>query len=211
MLALGVRYPAQLAKLTGEQLDKVRSDYWQRVARKVALQPGQRLIDKNPLNLLRLPIIRRLFPNAHVLLAVRHPCDVILSCFMQHFRAPDFALLCRDIPTLSAGYRKSFGFWYAQQAILQARVMEIRYESFVDSFATQVRDIFEFIEVPWDESVLQPGKRAMEKRFISTPSYSQVVQPVSTRAVGRWRNYQQHFQSSLPILRPLLEKWGYDA
>ena len=211
VLALGVRYPAQLAKISSEQLDKVRKDYWQRVARKVSLKPGQRLIDKNPLNLLRLPIIRRLFPNAHVLLAVRHPCDVILSCFMQHFRAPDFALLCRDIPTLSAGYLKSFGFWYAQQAILQARVMEIRYESFVDSFATHVRDIFEFIEVPWDESVLQPGKRAMEKRFISTPSYSQVVQPVNTRAVGRWRNYQSHFQSSLPILRPLVDKWGYDV
>jgi hypothetical protein len=156
-------------------------------------------------------MIRRLFPNAHVLLAIRHPCDVILSCFMQHFRAPDFALLCQDIPTLSRGYRKSFDFWYAQQAIVQARVLELRYESFVESFASHTRQVFDFIEVPWDDSVLQPGKRAMEKRFISTPSYSQVVQPVTSKAVGRWRGYQQHFEASLPILRPYLDKWGYDA
>lgn len=211
ILALGIRYPAQLARLSAAQLNEVRDKYWQRVRRKVKLEPGQRLIDKNPLNLLRLPAIRRLFPNAHILLAVRHPCDVIFSCFMQHFRAPDFALLCRDLPTLSGGYRKSFDFWYAQQNILRARAMEVRYETFVDAFADQARDIFEFIEVPWDDVVLQPGKRAMEKRFISTPSYSQVVQPVTTKAVGRWHRYERHFQSSLPILRPYLEKWGYEG
>ena len=37
---------------------------------------------------------------------MRHPFDVLLSCYMQHFRAPDFALLCSDLPTLAGGYRR---------------------------------------------------------------------------------------------------------
>ena len=96
----GVQYPERLAALTHEQLDRARQHYWSLVASRVRLEPGQRLLDKNPLNILRLPAIRRLFPNSPIVLAIRHPCDVMLSCYMQHFRA-EFGWLCRDLETLA--------------------------------------------------------------------------------------------------------------
>ena len=105
--SLGLAYPADLGKLTSSQRQSLRADYWKRVDRKVQLKVGQRLVDKNPFNLLRLPIIRRLFPHARTVLIVRHPCDVVLSCFQQHFRAPDLAMLCRDLASLAAAYRLS--------------------------------------------------------------------------------------------------------
>jgi hypothetical protein len=209
MLSEEVRYPGELAALTQAQLERIRRAYWAKAARRVERAPGQRLIDKNPLNVLRLPVIKRLFPNAKVIFAIRHPCDVILSCFMQHFRAPDFALLCKDIPSLAAAYRRIFDFWHSQQALLQADVLELRYEQFVEDFEPTARRVFDFLELPWDEAVLSPAKRAHEKQFISTPSYSQVVQPINARAVGRWRNYQAHFTASLPVLMPYLERWDY--
>jgi thioredoxin-like negative regulator of GroEL len=209
LIAQGVRYPIELGKLSNVQIERVRDRYWENVRRRVHLEPGQRLVDKNPLNLLRLAAIKRLFPNAKVILAIRHPCDVLLSCFMQHFRAPDFALLCQDLPTLAAGYRRAFDFWYAQQHLLRAEVLELRYETFVDSFAEQAHRVIEFLDIPWDAAVLKPGTRAHEKRFISTPSYSQVVQPVSTKAVGRWQHYREHFDAVLPVLEPYFQRWGY--
>jgi len=211
VLALGVRYPAELARVTPTQLDEVRSRYWAQVRRKLSLEPHQRLIDKNPLNLLRLPLIARLFPHAKVILAVRHPCDVVLSCFMQHFRAPDFAQLCQDLPTLCAGYRRAFDFWYAQQTLLRADVLELRYETFVANFEAEMRRIIDFLHLTWNDAVLEPGRRAEEKRFISTPSYSQVVQPVTARAVGRWLPYRAQFAAALPALQPYLRRWDYDA
>jgi tetratricopeptide (TPR) repeat protein len=207
--ATGCSYPDGLAAMTAEQLAEVRARYWQRVARKLRLAPGQRLVDKNPLNLLRLPLIQRLFPNAHVLVAVRHPCDVILSNFQQHFRAPEFALLCRSLPSIAAGYRKAFEFWYQQQALLAPHSREVRYEQLVADFEPQVRDIVSFLGLPWDDAVAAPGKRATEKKFVSTPSYSQVVQPVTTKAVDRWHNYRGHFDEVLPIVAPLLARWSY--
>lgn len=163
------------------------------------------------MNVFRLPVIKRLFPNAKVILAIRHPCDVILSCFMQHFRAPDFALLCQDIPTLAGAYRRTFDFWHSQQELLQADVLELRYEHFVDDFELNVRRVFDFLELPWDPAVLSPAQRAHEKQFISTPSYSQVIQPIHGRSIGRWRNYQAHFTTSLPLLMPYLERWDYTS
>jgi hypothetical protein len=211
LMSQGVRYPAGLARAGDTHLAAARSKYWDRVHRKLQLGPGQRLVDKNPLNLLRLPAIRRLFPKAHILLAVRHPFDVLLSCYMQHFTAPDFALLCVNLPTLARAYRRSFDFWFEQAALLRPAVHEVTYESLVADFDVQVRKIAEFLELPWNEAMLEPGRHAEAKGYISTPSYAQVVQPVNSKAVGRWRPYGAHFTALSPQLQPYFERWGYSA
>jgi hypothetical protein len=130
---------------------------------------------------------------------------------MQHFRAPDFAMLCSEMPSLTLGYRKTFDFWYDQVALLNPRVLEVRYESFVSDFGVQVRRIAEFLELPWDPAMLEPGERARSKGYISTPSYSQVVQPVTQKAVGRWHAYRKYLEPALPVLAPYLQRWGYDG
>jgi tetratricopeptide (TPR) repeat protein len=206
-----VPYPDGLANLTPADLNAVRAAYWQSVAQHVQLAPGCRLVDKNPLNILRLPVIHRLFPHARILLAVRHPCDVLLSCYAQAFRAPDFALVCADLPTLATGYLRTFDAWYRDQAVLGATVREVRYEALVADFEIQVRAISDFLDLPWDERMLSPSAQARAKGFISTPSYSQVVQPVSGRSVGRWRAYRRHFVPILARLQPYLSRWSYEA
>ncbi len=209
LVSAGARYPGQMSQLGAAELERVRERYWEQVSRKLRLQPGQRLVDKNPLNLLRLPAIHRVFPHAHILLAIRHPCDVMLSCYMQHFRAPDFALMCRDLPTLGAGFQRAFDFWYQQQAMLATNARELRYEQYVADFGAQSRGIIEFLGLPWNDAVLEPGIQALRKGFISTPSYTQVVQPINERSVGRWQRYQQHFTGALPAVQPYLERWDY--
>ena len=208
-IACGVRYPAELGRLSAAQLQDIRGHYWSQVRGKVELQPGQRLVDKNPLNMMRLPLIRRLFPQARTVLAVRHPCDTLLSCFQQQFRAPDLALICRDLPTLATNYRTAFDFWYAQLPLLGAATLELRYEMLVADFASEVRKLAEFLMLPWNEALLAPGEHARAKGYISTPSYSQVVQPINRKSVGRWKRYEKHFKDALPILMPYVQRWGY--
>ena len=211
MVAEGVSYPERMAGLTPAQLDSIRAKYWERVRRKVTLEPGQRLVDKNPLNILRLPVIRRLFPNAPLILAVRHPCDVMLSCFMQHFRTPDFAFLCSDLQSLAVGYSRTFDFWYQQKELLKPKSLELRYETFAENFAAETRAILEFLALPWNDAVLRPQDTARDKRFISTPSYSQVIEPVSNKSVGRWHSYERGLSPVLPIIEPYLRRWGYEG
>lgn len=202
-------YPEALGRMSPQQLEDMRHAYWQLTRQKVQLGAGQRLIDKNPLNLLRLPAIRRLFPDAPVLLAIRHPCDVVLSCFMQHFTAPEFAVLCRDLSTLAHGFKQAFDFWYQEAALLSPKVREIRYETFVADFDAQVRELSAFLELPFDAAMLAPAEHARRRGFIATPSYSQVVQPVNRSSIDRWRRYEAHFAAVLPILQPYLQRWNY--
>jgi Flp pilus assembly protein TadD len=202
-------YPAGLGQMSQVRLQEVRAKYWQRVQRRVQLAPGRRLLDKNPMNMAALPAIQRLFPNARILLALRHPCDVLMSCYMQHFRAPDFALLCNDLPTLARGHRHAFDYWYQQAQLLAPNYLEVRYESLVGDFAAEMQRILEFLGLPWHEDVLEPARRARHKGFISTPSYSQVVQPVHTSSIGRWRPYADCFGQALSDLRKYLCRWEY--
>jgi hypothetical protein len=205
----GIGYPVKLGSLTAQDLDGIRARYWGRAQKKVSLLAGERLVDKNPLNMLLLPLIRRLFPNACIIVAIRHPCDVLLSCFLQDFRAPELALLCRDLTTLANAYSRTFGFWYSQWPLLRPRSYELRYEELAADFAAAVGKVCEFLQLPWHEAVLAPGERARAKGFISTPSYSQVLEPVNTRSVGRWKHYERHFSAVLPILMPWIERFGY--
>jgi hypothetical protein len=115
------------ARCIAEVLDRVRARYWERVAKKVKLAPGERLVDKNPLNILRLPVIRRVFPNARILLAVRHPCDVILSCYMQQFRRP-ISRCCAKHRVARAGFPPHVRLLVRQSALLGPAVHELKYE-----------------------------------------------------------------------------------
>ena len=202
-------YPEGLAQLDAEQCAQLRALYWRQADRTVARPPGVRLVDKNPLNLLRLPMIARLFPEAPILLALRHPCDVILSCYMQNFRSPAFALVCATLDSLAQGYANAMRFWIRHAALMRPRVLELRYEDLLDDLPRQLARVAEFLEVADPAPMLGFAAHARRKGFISTPSYAQVVQAPNKNAVGRWRRYAPWFEPLLPRLQPLLAQWGY--
>jgi Flp pilus assembly protein TadD len=205
----GIGYPAELSKLSSRDLNDIRACYWDAVRNRVPLAPNRRLVDKNPMNMVLLPVIRRLFPNAPLILAIRHPCDTVLSCFLQHFRS-DLALLGSDLTTLARSYSRAFCFWYSQWHLLRPNTHELKYEQLTAHFATEVDRLCAFLQLPRHEAMLAPGEHARAKGFISTPSYAQVLEPVSNRSVGRWKHYERHFDSeALALLMPWIERWGY--
>jgi signal transduction histidine kinase len=56
---------------------------------------------------------------------------------MQQFRAPDFALLCRSIDSLALGFRRTFDYWYSQNALLAA---DRRKDEFLATLAHELRN-----------------------------------------------------------------------
>lgn len=205
----GLKYPAELGKLSGSDLSDIRGLYWDAVRHRMPLAPGRRLVDKNPMSMVLLPLIRRLFPDAPIILAIRHPCDTVLSCFLQNFPS-DLALLGGDLPTLARSYARAFGFWYSQAALLRPTTHELKYERLTADFGTEVDRLCEFLQLPRHEAMNAPGEHARAKGFISTPSYAQVIEPVSSASVGRWKHYREHFRGeALALLMPWIERWGY--
>lgn len=205
----GLKYPDELGKLTPSQCAAMRAIYRERVARHLRWGDGVQLVDKNPLNLIRLPLIRRLYPQARIILALRHPADVVLSNYMQNFRSPAFVAMCETLHSTSVGYDTAMGFWCDQHAVLGGNVFESRYETLVKDLPGQARRLLEFLGLPWDDALLAPHAHAAARGYISTPSYTQVMEPVNTRAVERWRPYEQWLEPCKPLLQPYVDRWNY--
>jgi tetratricopeptide (TPR) repeat protein len=207
----GQRYPDDLANLTGAEAEQLRAVYFRMVGR-VLPDLGQHwLVDKNPLNMLCLPMIMRLFPQARIILCLRHPCDVLLSCSMQPFRSPAFMVLCSSLQRLARGYVQAFEQWYRQVDIFRPRVFEWRYESVVSDPGDHLARLATFLEVADASPMMRFAEHARNKRFISTPSYAQVTRGIHPGAIDRWRGYRDRFEPVLPLLRPLIDRLGYRA
>ncbi|TAN03783.1 MAG: tetratricopeptide repeat protein [Rhodanobacteraceae bacterium] len=209
MQAAGQRYPGDLATLTESDAEQLRAVYW-RLVRHVLPDLGQhRLVDKNPLNMLCLPMILRLFPEARIILCLRHPCDVLLSCSMQPFRSPAFMVLCSSLERLARGYSDAFEQCFGHLSVFAPNVLTWRYETVVDDFEGYVARLGDYLAVADASPFAGFAAHARARRFISTPSYARVTQPVSNSAVGRWKHYREWFEPVLPILQPWIERFGY--
>ncbi len=211
MNRFGLAYPEELDRIDEAMIGELRATYWGLTAKVAPLAPGQRLVDKNPLNMLRLPMIHRLFPRAKIILCLRHPCDVLMSNYMQSFRSPAFAVLCSSLERLARGYVNAMRSWIHHADLLQPDLLIWRYEAALDDFGGHVHRLGEFLELDDASPLQQFHEHAKNKGFISTPSYHQLVQPPNKNALGRWRRYQAHFGEAVRTLQPMLEYWGYDA
>lgn len=204
-------YPDNLDRLNPADLQGLREVYWKCVEGVLDLRAGERLVDKNPLNILRLPIIHRIFPNARIILALRHPCDVLLSNYMQCFTAPAYQVLCSSFERLARGYAESMDFWTEHARLFNANILELRYEDMLDDFDASLERIANHLGLEDRNALRGFQEHARAKGFISTPSYAQVVEPLNKKAVGRWHRYRDVLAPVLPVLKPAMERWGYDV
>ncbi|HEV2538271.1 MAG TPA: sulfotransferase [Frateuria sp.] len=209
MELVGQHYPADLAGLTEAEAGQLRAAYFRMVGRVLPDLGPRRLVDKNPLNMLCLPMIMRLFPQARIILCLRHPCDVLLSCSMQPFRSPAFMVLCSSLQRLARGYVQAFEQWHRQVEVFGPRVLEWRYESVVGDLDGHLARLGAFLEIGDASPMARFADHARNKRFISTPSYAQVTQGIHPGAVGRWQGYREQFEPVLPLLQPLMDRLGY--
>lgn len=209
MQLAGQSYPEDLERLTQQDADQLRAVYAALAHKVIPDIGGRRLVDKNPLNMLCLPMIARLFPAARIILCLRHPCDVLLSCYMLPFRSPPFMVLCSSLRRLAEGYAQAFEQWQRHVEVFAPQLLEWRYEDVVGDFDGHVARLGRFLAIDDPAPMARYAEHARGKAFISTPSYAQVTTGIHARAVGRWQAYREHFEPVLPLLRPVIERLGY--
>jgi tetratricopeptide (TPR) repeat protein len=199
------------ADLPGREIERLRALYWQRVRSGGASEPRTRVfVDKQPLNAALLPLIHRLFPAARIILALRDPRDVVLSCYQQRFgmNAAMYQLLRLD--TATAYYDAVMRLVEVSRGKLSLHLHAVKYEDVVTRFEATTRDVLAFLDLEWDERVRGYADTARQ-RTIATPSAAQVVRPLYASARGKWRNYRKYLEPWLPTLTPWVEHFGYGA
>jgi tetratricopeptide (TPR) repeat protein len=206
--------PVELSVLeaaSAESLRQSRENYFRFIELCLGQPIGRRLlIDKNPV-LTLLPLgFERVFPEMKLLMALRDPRDVCMSCFMQNFtplnqRHAAFLNLKDTVEE----YVEDMNIWRTLAPMIPGRYLEVRYEDIVDDLESVARKTLDYLGVPWDVKVLHFYERARQKR-VRTPSYADVTRPIFKTAKGRWRNYQKYLEPYLHRLAPFVKAFGYE-
>lgn len=200
----------KLAKLDLAGIMQLREFYWNRVHQRFGDEIGSRLlVDKFTMNTLDLGLINCIFPDAKVLFVMRDPRDVCVSCYMQLMAPSPTTTHLLSWQGTAKIYAKVMAWWMYIRHQLTMKYLELRYEDAVAQFEPTFRKVFEFLELPWDAGVTEFHKRAANK-FISTPSRTQVAQPLYSSSVTRWRHYATEFPPVAQALTPYVEAFGYD-
>lgn len=200
--------PGRLATLGKDEAERLRQAYFAEAA---AVQPldDRTIVDKFPLHLTRAPLIHRLFPDARIIMAERHPCDVVLSCFMARFQVNRAMVQFHDLESAARLYDLAMQAWTRAEALLPMCVHRVRYERMVDDLAGEMRPLLDFLGLAWRDEVLDNHGSAARRSHIATASYAQVSEPIYTRAAYRWERYRHHLEPVLPLLAPWAERLGY--
>ena len=198
-----------LPTVEDEKIQEARDAYFETARSRTPLEPNNLLVDKNPLAINAVPFIRRVFPDARFILALRHPCDVVLSCYVTNFRMNDGMVSFTDLGTAAELYDLSFSYFERVQALMPTPTHTVMYEKVVADQDGELRKLFEFLGLDWHDAVLDHQTTAKGRGRIKTASYAQVVEPIYQRSAGRWQNFRKHLEPIFPVLRPWVEKFGY--
>jgi tetratricopeptide (TPR) repeat protein len=201
--------PEVLDRTCSDALNKLRKEYWNGIEGALR-EPinGRLLVDKNPEMTYLLPLVARVFPEMKIVFALRDPRDVVVSCFMQQLPLNAVSVNYLTLEGTAKKYAATMHAWLKIRGMLRNSWIEIRYEDMVADLEGQARKVLNFLELPWDDRVLEYHRRA-QRKHVHSPTYEAVTKPVYTSSVARWRNYAVQLEPYMEILRPYVEAFGY--
>ncbi|MDP6675306.1 MAG: sulfotransferase, partial [Gammaproteobacteria bacterium] len=211
MIGMGKAYPDDLTRLTAKEVTRLRSAYFDH--NRNYIESGEQfsvLIDKLPLNIIHVPLIKILFPEARFILSLRHPADVCLSCFQQDFILNDDMAHFTDLEGCFMRYRDVMGLFETVRAGLELAVWTVRYEDLVADLSGTVEDLCVFLGIEPDQRY-RDFHAINKDRLVATPSRSQVARPIYKSAQNRWINYRAVISPFLGIVQECLDRYRYSG
>ena len=204
------KYPLNLNKINEKDIKLLKKSYINQI-NKIAKKESKIIIDKLPLNIQHVGLINKIFPDAKYIFMVRHPCDSILSCFIQNFQPNNAMVNFYSLKDASVLYNKILSLWKLYESSIPLNVHYVYYENLVDNINKEVKKITSFLNINFLDSIINYQKTA-KKRYeqITTPSYSQVTEALYSRSKFRWNNYNKFFKSILPEINYWIKYWNYN-
>ena len=196
-----------LLKITELEKNNIRKNYF----KKIILNKHDEkkiIIDKLPLSIIELGFIKIIFPNSKIILAMRHPCDVITSCFFTSFKINDSMINFLQIEDTIDFYNSVFSLFEIYEKELNFEHTIVRYENVVKNFKHEIINLLKFLGLEYETKLEKFYSTALKRTKISTPSYSQVINPLYKSSIGRWQNYEKIRKHKFKLNKWIL-KYGY--
>jgi tetratricopeptide (TPR) repeat protein len=182
-------FPAGLANITIGQAVAWKAQHEKQLQK--LFGGAIRVTDKRPDNFLHIGLIKAVLPSAKFIVTERHWRDIATSVYSTRLGpGQNYSTNLKDIRHYIDLQQELVNHW---QSILGADLLRVRYEDIVTQPRKTITGLLEFLGEDWDEKCLSFNKL---KNTVQTASVWQVREPLHTKSVGRWRNYQAYFDEA---------------
>jgi tetratricopeptide (TPR) repeat protein len=194
-------YPETLRNYDAAALASIGEEYLERA--RVHRTLGRRFfIDKMPDNFAHIGFIHLMLPNAKIIDARRHPLACCFSNFKQYFpMGKDFSYGLTDLGRYYADYVELMAHF---DRVLPGRIHRVYYERMIDSPEQEIRRLFEYLELPFEEQALRFYET---DRPVRTASSEQVRMPIFADGLDQWRHYEAWLEPLKIALGPALSSY----
>lgn len=165
-------------------------------------------LDKNPSLTACLHSWLRVFPGVKVVIALRHPLDVMLSCFFLDSTMNSLSSNFLSLERISKHYRDMMDVWLRLRDLGGFEWIESRYEDTVSDLATEGKRVTEFLGLEWQPEQMSFHQNKQQTKVVA-PTYHDVTKPIHQRSIQRWLTYESHLAPFLPELEPYMKRLGY--
>lgn len=202
--------PSQaLDALSTVRRTEMRQRYVKSLLREIPGEPAAHvLLDKNPSPTTSLNIWLRVFPELKVIIALRDPRDVVISCFFLNIMLNTTNVNFLSLERTVKHYADLMDVWLRMRELNGFDWMETRYEDIVVNMEKEGRKATEFLGLTWHPNQARFHETARQK-VLYAPTYHDVTQPVYGRAVGRWERYAGALHSFEEQLARYIKAFGY--
>jgi tetratricopeptide (TPR) repeat protein len=198
---IAINYPDALAGIDEVNLKGLGDEYlWRARAHRRLGRPY--FIDKMPNNFAQIGLIQLILPNAKIIDVRRHPMACCLSNFKQHFgTGQEFAYSLSDLGQYYFDYVELMAHY---DEALPGKVHRVIYEHLVQNPEREIRAMFAYLRLPFEDSALRFHEN---NRPVRTASSEQVRRPIFTETLDHWKHFAPWLESLKQSLGFVLDSY----
>lgn len=200
----------ELDSLSPARRADMRRRYLKSLLREVEGQPTEKvLLVKNPSPTMALHLWLRIFPELKVIIAIRHPCDVLISCLFQNLDLTVMNVNFLSVERAMKHYSDLMDVWLRVRELGGFDWIQVRYRDVVKNLESEGRQATDFLGLAWHEQQANFHESARQK-FVFSPTYQAVTKPLQNRSVDRWKNYAEQLAPLQSRLAPYCREFGFE-
>ncbi|UYV81133.1 TPST2 [Cordylochernes scorpioides] len=201
------------AGITGEVLDNAISSF----ILEIIVRHGKiakRLCNKDPFTLRSAVYLNTLFPNAKYILLLRDGRAVIHSIISRKVTITGFDLTSYR-QCLTKWNSAMTAMWGQCRSLGESYCFPVHYEQLVLHPREHIKRILDFLELPWNDSVLHHDQLVGRPDGIALSdlerSSDQVIKPINIEALSKWVGHiPEDVVRDMAKIAPMLQTLGYD-
>jgi len=198
-MSIKTDYPSIVASLEPLTLLAIAERYLHSTK---TLQVRKHFTDKMPLNYKAIPLIRKVFPKAKVILCRRQPFALCFANYRQLFvEAAPYSYDLNELSTYFLTYDHLVDTYLAKNG---REIFVLPYEQLVTDTEKIFRNLCTYLDIDFDSRCLSPH---LSTALCRTASVSQIRKPIDSKIKADWKPYASKLDDLLASLQESVKQY----